>query len=609
VKKELEKILPRVLKPSRYTGGEYNQIIKTEYNTRYCFCFPDVYEIGMSYLGLQILYRLINGIDGVWCERAFAPWIDMEKELKTNNILLFALESGDALCEFDIIGFTLQYEMSYTNILNMLSLGRVPMFSKDRKSLKNLVVAGGPCAMNPEPLADYIDAFILGDGEEVTVEFVNLYKKAQKENWSKDEFLMKATEIEGVYVPKFYIVEYNSDATVKSITATNGAPEKITKRIVENLDEMYCPDRFIVPNTEVVHDRACVELFRGCIRGCRFCQAGYATRPVRMKSPEVVARQGIELLKNTGYEEITMSSLSTSDYKGLEELCDTLLEYCTPKNINLSLPSLRADNFSFELQKKISCVRKVGLTFAPEAGSQRLRDVINKNITEHDLINTCSIAFSGGWNSIKLYFMMGLPTENFDDIKEIQMLTEKLFDAWRLNSRNKARNLKITVSVACFVPKPNTPFQWERQNSIEEFEKKQEYLNSILNKRVVSYHWHDSRTSVMEGIFARGDRRLSKVLYKAFELGCKFDGWDECFSFDKWMKAFDECDIDYRFYTDRVRDVSEILPWDILSTGVDKEFLIEERKKAYREETSPNCRQSCLACGASALLKGCGCDE
>lgn len=601
---KMERILSRVEKPSRYTGGEYGAYVfdKSTIDTRVAFCFPDVYEIGMSNLGMKILYGLNNQVPGVWCERVFAPWPDMEAEMRSAEIPLYGLESGDPIKGFDLICFTLQYELSYTNILNMLDLAGLPVRSQDRADLTPIVMAGGTCAFNAEPLAPFIDLFVLGEGEEVNLEVLECYRNAKRDGLSKKEFLKLAAKIKGVYVPDFYEVEYHADGTVSSVRAVEGAPERVEKRIIQDLDKVYYPEDTVVPSTEIVHDRVTLELYRGCIRGCRFCQAGYVYRPVRTKSPDVLIEQGINSCMCTGYEEISLSSLSTSDYRELSELCDGLLDWCEPNYVNLSLPSLRADNFSFELMERVQKVRKSGLTFAPEAGSQRLRDAINKNVREEDIANTCRIAFEGGYRTLKLYFMIGLPTETDEDVIEIARLADRMLKLSRETSKGK-RGVKITVSVACFVPKPHTPFQWDAQNTIEEFERKQRLLRQHMPK-AINFSWHDPQTSFLEAVFARGDRLLADVLEEAWRLGCKFDGWNEHFSIEKWRKAFENTQVDPEFYAFREREEDEVLPWDHLSSGVLKRHLLSEREAAYRSEITPDCRMNCTGCGANLMLDG-----
>lgn len=608
--KRLERILPRVQKPARYTGGEYNQIIKdkTKVDIRLAFCFPDTYEIGMSNLGMSILYHTMNSLDFVWCERAFAPWGDMYEEMKKADIPLYALESGDSLKDFDVLAFSIGYEMAYTTVLDMLDMAGVPLRREDRKALLPLVFAGGSAAVNAEPIADFMDLFVIGEGEEMNNELLTLLRQAKLEGWSKEDFLLKAAGIQGVYVPSLYHIAYKPDGTVESITPRAGAPEKVTKRIVIDLDSSPFPTNPIVPSTEVVHDRVNLELFRGCVRGCRFCQAGHIYRPIRAKKPETLIKQGIETLKNTGHQDVTLLSLSTSDYRPLEQLCDGLLEYCESRSIGLSLPSLRADNFSMELMEKLQKVRKSGLTFAVEGGSQRLRDAINKNVTEEDLLNTCAIAFAGGWNSVKLYYMLGLPTETDEDIVGIAEMANQVLHCWRENARNKNRGVKITISTSCFIPKPHSPFQWEEQISKEEYLRRVNLLRSSITARNVTYNWHDAETSVIEAALSRGDRRMSSVIEEVWRKGGRLEAWSDYFSYERWEEAFNKCGLDMSFYASRERSVDELLPWDMIDVGVRKAHLIHERERCYASKLSPDCRKQCSACGAARLMKGGKCD-
>ena len=605
-----QRILPMVQKPARYTGGEWGEVKKdlSGIRVRVAFCFPDTYEIGMSNVGMRILYGVMNRMEGVWCERVFAPWGDMEEQMRQHQLPLWALESQDPVKDFDMIAFSIGYEMAYSNILNMLDLSGVPLHSADRHDLKNIVFAGGVCAFNPEPLADFIDFFSLGEGEDITVEIVSLYDQAKAEGWSKDAFLHAVAKIPGVYVPSFYRHEYNPDGTLSAIVPLEGAPKKVTKRIIEDLDSAYFPTDMIVPSTEIVHDRANLEVFRGCIRGCRFCQAGFSCRPVRKKSPEVLYRQAVEILENSGNNEITVSSLSTSDYRGLKELTDQLIPYCADHKINLSVPSLRADNFSRELMQKLQTVRKSGLTFAPEAGTQRLRDVINKNLTEDEILTTCANAFSGGWNNVKLYFMLGLPTETDEDVLGIAELVYKVIQTWKECASNKKRGLRVHVATAYFVPKPHTPFQWEKQITPQEYLRRCRLLKDHFYSKSIEYYYHSPDLSRLEAVFARGDRRLGPVIEAAVKSGARLDGWDEYFNYAKWYAAFRECGVDEDFYTTRGYGEEEILPWDTIDVGIGKRFLKLERKRAYEGKITPDCRHGCAGCGASNLLKEVACD-
>ncbi len=604
---KIQKILLEVQKPGRYVGGELNSVIKNKDDVavRYAFCFPDTYEIGMSHLGMKILYSVVNNRDDAWCERVFAPDNDMEEKMRENNIPLWALESGDSVKDFDLIGFTLQYELSFSNVLNMLDLAGVPIYSNDRTDLTPIVVAGGPCACNAEPMADFIDVFMLGDGEETTDLLISLVKKHKELGSSKLDFLRDVATHKGFYVPAFYDVEYNEDGTIRSVTAKETAPEKAEKAIVSDMDKAVYPEKFIVPSIEVVHDRVTAEIFRGCIRGCRFCQAGFLYRPIREKSPEVVEAQCKKLCETSGYDEISLCSLSTSDYTGLQPLLNSMLDWTTKEKINVALPSLRVDNFSEELMEKLAVVRRSSLTFAPEAGTQRLRDAINKNVTEADVMSTVDKAFAGGWTAVKLYFMIGLPTETLDDVAGIAQLGQKVVDEYyRLPDRPKGKGVQVSISASSFVPKPFTPFQWEPQDTQEMLAEKQQHLMDSVTTKKIKISTHTTETSFMEGVLARGDRRLSKVIELAWKKGCKFDSWDDQFKYDMWMEAFEEVGLDPKFYANRRRDFDEILPWDHLDYGISKNFLINENKKAHESITTPHCRIKCAGCGSNKLNGG-----
>lgn len=608
--KRIERILPLVQKPARYTGGEYGEIHKdlSDVELRMALCFPDVYEIGMSNTGMRILYRVLNDMPGVWCERVFAPWFDMRDEMRRNSLPLWALESGDTLDRFDAVGFSIGYEMAYTTVLEMLSLSGLPLRSRDRESLTPMIFAGGSACCNGEPMAEFFDLMVVGEGEDVDREVLELLRRAKREGWAKSEFLREASRIGGVYVPSLYVPEYNGDGTLASVSARQGAPERVTKRIIEDFENSCFPADAIVPNTEIVHDRVGLELFRGCIRGCRFCQAGHIYRPVRARSVDKLLAQGKEALARSGYQEITLLSLSTSDYRGLNDLCDGLLEYCEPRGIGLSLPSLRADNFSMEITERVQKVRRSGLTFAPEAGTQRLRDVINKNVTEEELLRSCAAAFRGGWNGIKLYFMLGLPTETDEDVLGIAELADRVVHCWRENASNKARGLRVTVSTSCFVPKPHTPFQWEPQVTREEYLRRVNLLRDNMKARAVTYNWHDAETSFTEAVLSRGDRRVCDLIEGIWRRGGYLESWSEGFDLSRWTESARELGMDLSFYANRERALCETLPWDHIDMGVKKSHFVHEYEQAHKGLLSPDCRAKCSGCGANRFLKGGRCD-
>ncbi len=603
---ELSTILKSVTKPGRYCGGEVGQVVKDKAGVklRFAFCFPDIYEIGMSNLGMRILYDVLNSQKDIWCERVFAPWIDMEEKMREFDIPLTALESHDPVRSFDIVAFSMGYELCYTTVLNMLDLAKIPLRASERGEEFPLVIGGGACTYNAEPIADFFDLFSIGEGEEVLVELSELYI-SMKENgsYTKADFLREASHIEGIYVPSLYDVEYNDDGTLKACTPKyDDVPARVRKRIIKDMDKAAFPTDPVVPYIETVHDRITLEVYRGCIRGCRFCQAGMIYRPVREKSPELLCEQAKCLYENTGYDEISLLSLSISDYSKINELTDGLLEWTDEKQVGISLPSLRVDSFTKELMDKVSSVRTGGITFAPEAGTQRLRDAINKNVTEEDLLRAVGVAFAAGKTNVKLYFMQGLPTEEYEDIAGIARLASSVIDTYyRTPERNRAQKPQVTISAACFIPKPFTPFQWEPQDCLDTLREKQQYLKSQITDRKIKYNYHDADVSHLEAVFARGNRRLSAALEEAHRQGIRFDSWAECFDYNKWLKIFDKCGIDPAFYANRTYGQDELLPWEVIDCGVSREFLWRERCRAYESKTTPSCREHCSGCGADKL--------
>lgn len=598
---KLDNILPGVLKPARYTGGEMGEVQKDigDSTTRFVFCFPDVYEVGMSHMGSAILYHVINKMDDVYAERCYCPWPDMEREMAAADVPLYSLETKTPISAFDMIGINLSYEMCSTNILTMLDLGQLPHRASERTDDMPVVIGGGGCTFNPEPLAAFFDLFVIGEGEDVTAELIALYRQCKADGAGRKAFLCQAAQIKGVYVPSLYKVSYHEVGTIRQISPQQGAPAVVEKRIVADFETSDFPENPIVPYLGVVHDRVTVELMRGCSRGCRFCQAGFIYRPVRERSAERLIGQAMRSIKNTGHEEVSLCSLSTGDYSEVAKLVCTLSEDFEGSGVSLAVPSLRVDSYEGEYAERLKAVRNTGLTFAPEAGTQRLRDIINKNITEDDIYGAVGEAFASGTNGVKLYFMMGLPGETMEDLQGIADMAAKMREMYyEVPKARRGGGFRLTVSVACFVPKPHTPFQWEGQDSMDTLLSKQRFLKDALRGiKGVRFNWHDARLSMLEAVLARGDRRLASVIERAHDLGCRFDSWKETFDFAKWAQAFNDTGIDPAFYTERQRSEDEVLPWDIISSGVSKAYLWREKKAAEKQMTTPDCREKCTGCG------------